>query len=424
VRSNAARFLLAILLALFASAASANAQNTPASGPVHSEVFPGTIPPQPRPSLDPLFSPDPLNFFFGPYNDMKRKLDQNDGLRAEGSYTMFNQFATQTLSPRNDEFAGRLDVALDWTLLHFGECDTGQVVALFRSSENIGMPQSFSLSDETGSIMGINNLHPSGHQIADSLNILYYRQTFFDCKFAISLGKLHPNSWIDLSPLADNETRQFMAIPFTTNLADNGMGLWSPGVALELNMTPRWYAHSVVVSSEGKTQTDALDTLGHGNFYEAVETGCRFGEMNSDYAGNVRLTGYHIEQPGATATAPKHEGFGGSIGFDQGIGAGWATFGRYGHSEKGESKIRDFATLGIVNQHPFHRRSDMFGLAGSYCHPSAEDIREEQLYEAFYRIKVTDSIEFSPDVQWLVHPAFQPGVNNLFVLGARLRFLF
>jgi porin len=66
----------------------------------------------------------------------------------------------------------------------------------------------------------------------------------------------------------------------------------------------------------------------------------------------------------------------------------------------------------------------MFGIAGTYSRPSDRALREELLFEAFYRVKVTESIEFSPDVQWLVHPAFQPEADNVFLLGARLKFLF
>jgi porin len=212
-----------VVSALFGSKAAA--QNAPASGPAEAEKFPRTIGPQPRPSLDPLFEPDPLGLFLGPWNALKARLDRDAGLKIEGSYTFHNQYATETLTPRNDELGGRLDLAVNWTLLRSGK-DTSQLVLLMRSSENFGVPQTYAVSDAAGSIEGTNSLHGGGEQIPISLNLLYWRQSFADGRLAVSVSKIHPNAWIDLSPVANDETRQFIAGAYTGNLSNPGQGLW------------------------------------------------------------------------------------------------------------------------------------------------------------------------------------------------------
>ena len=164
---------IAIGSALFAI--HALAQNPPASGPVESERFPRQLPPQPQPQLDPLYSPDPLGFMMNPWNDWKAKLDQNYGLKVEGSYTLHDQYANHTISDRNNEFGGRFDLAANWTALHYNQKDVGQIIFLMRSSHNIGMSQEYALSDDVGSIMGTNSLHGGGEQIPISVNLLYWR---------------------------------------------------------------------------------------------------------------------------------------------------------------------------------------------------------------------------------------------------------
>ncbi|MGN6727326.1 MAG: carbohydrate porin [Tepidisphaeraceae bacterium] len=404
------------LIASAMIAVSAHGQNPPASGPVESEKFPKTLPPQPKPELDPLFTPDPLGIVLDPWYAAKQALDEQAGLKIEGSYTFHNQYATRTLTPRNDEVGGRFDLAANWTLLHYGpeNKDVGQLIVLMRSSENIGMTQDYALSDAAGSIMGTNSLHGGGAQIPVSLNLLYWRQTFFDGKFAFNIGKIHPNAWIDLSPIANDETRQFMAGAYTGNESNPGQGLWTPGVAFELNFTDHWYANAVVANALGKTSVSGLNTLDEWHLYEAVETGYK---TAGDLPGNYRLTLWHNDTGNG-------DGYGASLGFDQEIGDGWAPFGRIGHGEKDATGITDFVSFGIANVRPFGRRGDMFGIAGTYARPSDRSLREEQLYETFYRIKLTDSIEFSPDVQFIMHPALQPDVDNLFVLGARLKISF
>ncbi|MGC4030559.1 MAG: carbohydrate porin [Tepidisphaeraceae bacterium] len=412
---------LAVVVASLTIEGEAFAQQQPASGPVDSTKVPQDLPPQPAPQLDPLISPDPLGFAYEPWNAFKKKLNDDYGLKIEGSYTFHNQYATRVIDGgRNDELGGRLDLAANWTLLKYGDGpkqDVGQLIVLMRSSENIGMRQDYAVSDAAGSIMGTNSLHGGGEQIPISLNLLYWRQTFMNQKFAVNIGKIHPNSWIDLSPIANDETKQFMAGAYTGNLANPGQGLWVPGVAFEYNIDEHWYANLVVANNEGRTGTSGLD--GEWNFYEAAEVGYKVGGANQPDTppGNYRLTVYHNDSDDGN-------GWGMSLGFDQEIADGWTPFGRVGHVERDAGYISDFVSFGVANVRPFGRRADMFGIAGTYSRPSDRDLREELLFETFYRVKVTENLEFSPDVQWINHPALQPDVDNLFVLGARLKILF
>ncbi len=412
------RPILAGIVAFAGFATHSRAQETAASKPVNEgEVFPRTIEESPKPSNDPMVENDPLDFALDPWNHAKSMMDDKYGLKFQGSYTFHYQRATHTLSDRQEEFGGRLDLGVNWTLLHTGEKDTGSLILLARSSENIGARQDYAVSDDAGSIMGTNSLHGGGEQIPISLNLLYWRQTFMDERLAVSVGKIHPNAWIDLSPIANDETRQFMSGAYTGNLANNGQGLWAPGIAVELNLDKNWYVNGVVANAMGRTATTGLDTLKDGHFYEALEVGYKVGEKGQPQ-GNYRLTGWHTDDTDGDG------GYGISVGFDQEIAAGWAPFSRVGYGDPDSSAISTFVSFGIANLRPFDRRGDMFGIAGTYSRPSDGDLPEETIFETFYRLKITESIEFSPDLQWILHPAFQPDEDNLFVIGARLKILF
>lgn len=412
---------LGSIVLLFALASSAWGQSSGGGGSAGRAEIPQAQPqPQkvtqtiPPPPLDPLITHDPFAPLLEPWYALRRVLDRDADLRINSYYTLLYQNADHVAAGDHNAFNGRLDFNVDWTLFRHGK-DTGSIGFLLRSGENIGQSQDFNLSNNIGSIAGTNSLQGGGKQAPATINLLYWRQSFADNRFAVYIGKLHPNQHIDLSPVANDESNQFLAGPFDGNASNPLQGAYTPGAALEWQVTPTVHVNAIVVDSEGQAQT-GLETLKNGHFYEAVELGYQPTWFKAEKAF-YRLVFWHNN----TRTG---DGAGVALGFDQPIGGGWVPFGRFGYGDPDATAVDLTAGLGIANTHPFNRRGDLFGLACAWLRPSDRSRHQETIVETFYRVKVTNSIEFSPDLQFVFHPALAPHVDHSIVLGARLRIIF
>lgn len=366
---------------------------------------------------DPLIRPDPALPILKPWYDLKEKANNDLDLKISPSYTLLYQAADHVIpdEAHHDLFQGRADLFTDWTLFKDGR-NTGSFVFLARSGENIGTAQSFALSPAVGDDLGIDSLQGGGENHPISVNLLYWRQSFFDDKLALYLGKIHPNQYTDLDPFNNDETTQFLGSPFDGNPSNPQLGNYSVGAAAEYKFTEVFYIHGLAMDSQGASNLPPNTTF-DGKYYEAVEVGAK-PIVDGLGKGNYRLTGWHDQQAGGG------EGSGISVGFSQEIGEGWAPFGRWGYGDPEVSGIMQLASGGIANISPFGRRGDMFGLGVSWGDPSDHTLRQEVFIETFYRLKITDSLEFSPDVELLLPPADRDAQSTVWIFGARLKATF
>ncbi len=119
----------------------------------------------------------------------------------------------------------------------------------------------------------------------------------------------------------------------------------------------------------------------------------------------------------------RSSGSGAGVGFgsDYELKSGWVPFGRLGAATDSGNSIKRAFDAGIVNIRPFGRRGDMFGASFTLTEPSRGGKHHESLFETFYRIRMTRSVEFGPDLQVDIHPSNQPSAYTTTLLGLRGR---
>jgi porin len=66
----------------------------------------------------------------------------------------------------------------------------------------------------------------------------------------------------------------------------------------------------------------------------------------------------------------------------------------------------------------------MFGIAMTWSRPSHGLQPQEQLFETFYRARLTHSMELGPDVEILGHPAYNLAIQHTMLFGVRMRIIF
>jgi porin len=365
---------------------------------------------------DPLFKNDPFAPVLRSVDSSLNEFRKMDRLSFGASYTMLNQYATETpAGVRHNSATARLDLVGGWKAYNHGG-SAGSFSLLVRSGTNLGVSQQFNLSDALGSGLVLNCLPGGGPQEPITLNVLYYRQDFFRKKFAFYIGKVHPNEFISLSLYNNDERSQFLNAVNDGNLTIPSDGTYAGGAALEYQASKHIYIHAVTVDTEGGQQRN-LKTLVDKKYMNAIELGWKEGSPTQQ----EHIFRFLIWRDD-TATQGSGAGFG--FGSDYELKNGWVPFGRIGIATDSGSSVKRLVDAGLVHVRPFGRRGDMFGASINFTDPSHGAKHHETLFESFYRVRVTQSLELGPDLEVSIHPTNSPMQYSTVLLGARMKIIF
>lgn len=367
--------------------------------------------------VSPLYAHDPFAWPLRPFRLAGNWAGKTSHINFGATYTFLNQYATETPDGvRHDQLGGRLDINGNWAV-YSGESTAGSIGLLVRSGTNIGMSQQWNLSDQLGSGLYLDCLQGGGEQEPITLNILYWRQDFLERRLSFYVGKLHPNQHISLSTFNNDERTQFLNGENDGDLAIASDGTYAGAAAMELQVTPRLFIHALAIDTEGAQQRN-LETLVDRKYLEAIEVGWFKGFPGGKWV-NYRGVFWRND------TATRGSGHGGGIGFDHEFANGWAPFGRFALATDKGTATKQVESVGIVQTRPFGRPSDFFGASFNWTKPSSgEGKRQEGVFETFYRLRLTTSVEVGPDVEVSIHPTNASNAYSTVLLGARMRVIF
>jgi porin len=365
---------------------------------------------------NPLLQGSLFNYIPDHVTDAARWLFEWESLKLGLTYTLLNQYAVDTPpGVRHNQASGRFDLSGAMPLYE-GKSTAGSFSLLVRGSTNIGISQQFNLSDALGSTTLINCLSGFGAARPISVNLLYYRQDFLHKRLSFYVGKIHPNQHITLSMFNNDERNQFLNGMNDGSIAVPSDGAWTGGAAMEIQATRHVYLHAVTADTEGSQQGN-LYTLADRKYMNAVELG-----WFSGWPGNknhvYRVTFWRDD------TKSQGSGHGVELEFDHEFANGLVPFGRFGYATSTGTTLRMSNGVGLADTHPFGRRGDMLAAALTFTRPSDLSKPHENIFESFYRLRLTAHSEIGPDVQVLVHPSNQPALRHTVILNTRMRIFF
>src|ERR1700761_2382035 len=364
---------------------------------------------------DPLIHPDPLVPIFKPVDMFTDRLSQLAHMKFGATYTFLNQYATVTPDNlRHNQLGGRLDFTGALRVYDHGTT-AASISLLVRSGTNIGRSQQFNLSDSLGSGLYLNCLQGGGPQEPITLNILYWRQDFLEKKLSFYVGKIHPNEFVTLSMFNNDERTQFLNGANDGNLAVVYDGTYAGGGAVEFQATRHVYIHAIAVDTEGAQQR-SIETLVDRKYAEGVELGWRSGSLGEEYR-HFRIGMWRDD------TKDLGSGYGGGFGYDHEFHNGWAPFGRFALSTSPGTAIKQVDGIGVARVHPFGRRRDMFAMAYNYS-VASQSKHHESVFETFYRLRLTQSVNIGPDLEVSIHPTYASKAYSTTLLGARMEIIF
>ena len=97
---------------------------------------------------------------------------------------------------------------------------------------------------------------------------------------------------------------------------------------------------------------------------------------------------------------------------------------RYAIADRGINGIQEDLSIGLGIEDVLGQNDDLIGLACSWQTPADQTLRNQFVFETFYRFYITPHTHLTPDIQVVVDPANAPTKNAVTVFGLRLRTLY
>jgi len=228
-------------------------------------------------------------------------------------------------------------------------------------------------------------------------------------------GKVNMAADFDANDLANRETDQFLNGTFINSAAlelpeDNGAGM-------VMRVSPHRSVALVLAAAEADADWQA--SFRDGFFIAQIELAV------APFAlpGNYRFYGWTngLDRPSLSddETLGHNSGFGAS--FDQQLTDDLALFARAGMQDDEAADLASAYSIGAACLgNLWGRPDDTLGLAvGMQMASDDSGLDDETVTELYYRLNLTDHLDGSPDIQYIVNPAGDGDTDAVAVFGIR-----
>ena len=146
--------------------------------------------------------------------------------------------------------------------------------------------------------------------------------------------------------------------------------------------------------------------FGEGEYFSAVEFGWfpNDGESNE---GSYHVTLWHIDTR-TMVRRPNDRGIAVTLEQQVGCNGNLVPFLRYAYGHRGLNGIRQNLSIGLGIEEVLGHNFDLIGVAASWEEPSNPTLRDQYIFEAFYRFHITPHTHLTPDIQIIIDPANAP----------------
>ena len=346
--------------------------------------------------------------------DTKKRLNEASGLQLGFDYNTLYQAASEVLGEDDKAWSGVIRMYGKWDIVNPGSENTGSIVFGVENRHSIdGKIPPNALAGEVGYIGVTGTLFSDVETI---LGNLYYQQRLGeDARGGFIAGRFDPNDFMDVLGYANPWTTfSNVAILLNPSIA---LPDWSWGVGSGNWLSDQWYVLGSVNDANGTITDESFFSEGS-ELFSQVEVGWSPSRAER-YFTNVHLTAWHVDER-EDAGIPSAQGL--SLGANKTWNETWMLFGRLGWSEGDTPIYNKTATLGVGRL--IRQWSDVFGVGVNWGDPPDDSLRSQWTTEAFYRMQLSQNLQITPSVQWLIDPALNSTEDEIWIASLRLRFSF
>ncbi len=266
------------------------------------------------------------------------------------------------------------------------------------------------LGTAVGSPMLMNNMLVSSDF---NLYMLYYVQELFDRKVRISIGKFEDQVFFDRNAIAYNPGTQFLYEGFNQSITNPFPG-YAFGVMATWDLHPQLSIRAGTMNSEGTGTSTGFENLAADHLFSMIELDYQHLHQLGSwlYEGNYRFMFWYnsIGRTGTGKSPRDAAGWGATFNMDQRLPSDVVTFCRVGWGENEVTASNFSVSAGFGLENFLGRQGDCLGFAGSWSKltglgryqvglpPTPGD---QTVFELFWRINMTDTLQVSPVLQYL-----------------------
>lgn len=361
---------------------------------------------------DPAFRFPAFDEAFEPWNDWKRRLNEEHNFQFSAHYSTLYQGLSDALPDTDDQAsAGVLRATGIWRLHNADSADFGALNVMLDHRHKFRDTPPSSLGASAGYI-GLPALFYS--DIGFAVINLNWQQRWKDGTGGMIAGRFDPNDyqnvlgmvnpWTIFSNLASNLDKS-VALPDSS---------WGVGVAQWFNDS--WFVLGGINDANGLASDNLEFFDGGAEFYKYATVG--WSPSQSDrYYKNVHVLAWHVDER-EDAGIPSSHGF--ALAANWTFDDRWMPFVRLGFSNGAAPIYNDSFTVGMI--YDFLYRSDAIGFSANWGSPPDDSLRDQKTIEAFWRVQFSQNFAITPSLQLLIDPSLNPVDDKVWVWGLRFRF--
>ena len=249
---------------------------------------------------------------------------------------------------------------------------------------------------------------------------LAWRQSLYSGGLRLVFGKISAVAWAN-GHVMSSPKRGFQNLTLLSSLSKpapgRGLGLVTGVIIPKKKLAIVGGIHD----ANAKSANNPFDTIDQWEFYKYLELRWYPGGQERHKVDHVRLQFWHQDER-AEAGVPSGQGvtFVASRLF-----GGWFMPAVFGGKSDGDASLMktDVGVIMGFARHTRHYKAtrDVIGLGVSWGEPANEALREQTNVELFYRFQLVEHIAFTPSVQYIINPAFNPTTDDIWLFGFRWR---
>jgi porin len=305
-----------------------------------------------------------------------------------------------------------------WELVNKGKGNSGALIYKVEHRHKYGNIPPKELGFEIGYVgLEVPPFNDDGFRMTN----FYWRQRFKDGKISIVAGLLDATDYVDVYILASPWTG-FMNFAFSTGsetlYIPNDAAL---GFAIGAYLSKNIYTIASI-SDAGSDPTKpfkSFDTFFSNNdYFKSIELGW-VTSKDHFYADNIHVTYWHSDGSEVTASLP---GWGIAFSAMYRFNENWLPFIRGGFANDGGTLLQKSINAGFSYD---LKGGSLLGFALGWGEPNkttfSPGLDNQITTEIFFRMQISSRFAITPDLQYLINPALNPGQSSIFVWGLRGR---
>lgn len=344
------------------------------------------------------------------YDALREKANEKLGLDWLIAYSLLAQRRSHSGSERSD-FNSELDFAGEWELIKSKTFGTTSFTWLYSKIWNHYTDANASgrVSKAGGTVFQI-----SDSDAIDAWRNIFLSQSLFDSLIAVHAGQIDATTFFNTISVANNDRDKFVSEAFTRDPVRSTTDAFGLGATVEVNPTDWLYLRAGFFDGNSSLDRPKWDTFEKGDYIYMGEIGL-MADVDGMGKGIYRVSPFYAENGELGKT-----GEGITFSFEQELPIDATVFGRASAANRRRTDIEAFAGGGIVFTNPFGFDRDQIGVAVGAGVPSDDDNRNyTYLVDSYWRLQLTERMEFGPSFQAHIKPAADRDRDVLFVGGLR-----